>query len=1593
MDRISQIGGNIAGFAIEQVVSQLRYVIDYESNLDKLNGKCQDLADVKRRVKHKVDEALSKSQKIEADVDEWLERVNHIIAQAQKLLEDENHARMCFHGMCPNLVTRYAPSVKASKLAQLMDVEVQKGERFPSVAYVAPLQRTLTIIKGFQAFESRTSIVTQILEEFKKDDMNMIGVYGMAGVGKSTFVKQVANQAREERLFDNVGEAEVKQNPDVKSIQNKLALSFSLQLDKTQTIDEWQLVLRNYIKDKKKKILIILDDIWEMLDLKTLGLEEGYCKILLTSRDGEMLRSEMATQKNFRLEVLDEEETWSLFEKKVGDDVKHPDFREVGTRIAKRCGGLPILVETIAKTLRGKPIHSWNDVLTRLNRSDGKGLLEKVYSGIEWSYNQLDDEDVKSLFLIGSMISDGYVSLPDLLKYTMGLSLKLFEGIDTVEKAYDRLQSSVDKLKESCLLLDNNDCQTFMMHDLTLDVARNIASRGQHFLSFGYKNEFMEWPNKELLQNCSMMSINWINISKLPEELECRGLHLFKFLSNDKSLKIPPNFFKETKQLKVLDLTSLCIPSLPPSIQSLTSLQTLCLDQCELKDIAIVGELRNLEILSFLKSKFKQLPKEIGRLTRLRWLDLSGCPELEVVCPDVIKSLTRLEELNMNNSFNRWETKEARNNISGRSNANLSELKHLPNLTKLGINIKDANQLPINFFSESLIHFKIIIGDVWDWDADKTSKTLKLKLSQRNQWDQGLETILKRCEDLSLDVFEGVDNIIYQLDMDGFQRLKKLHVQNNPEISHIVNSNIGHTWIHSHAAFPILEELSLSNLVTLESVCSGQLAIESFRQLKVIKVQSCPKLKRLFSLSTISHFLQLQEIEVVNCNNMKEIIVGEKEKQLAVEANDPIEFHGLQSLSMQGLPELTCFASNPKLHEASTSSDPLHLFNDMVVFPKLENLELSSIPLNKLWDGHFSERMSWLQNLTSLIVDGCDGLNFLCSSSVAINFVQLKNLLIRSCQNMVKIISTEEALGNLENMFPKLQALQLLSLGQLEIFCTSPTLIEFPCLEVLVIKDCTKLGSFIFDSTRRKNVRDPAGYHLFDENVGFPNLEELLVEGLHKLTTIWHTQLASDSFYKLTFIGVKSCPSLIHVIGPGMLKRLCSLKEIYVEDCESVQEVFNGDDDQSEVFTCKNLLEVHIRECKSLKIVFPAPVARVLVKLEKLSISECEMLELIIGQEDQTVGQIIPNFVFPRVESLFLWDVPQLRSFYPGMHTSRWPSLRKLWLCPSDEVEKLGEEYSIFEQHHHQHDQLGAPTKLPILLFQKGSFHHLEEFRFVLIDGIELPLEFLETKRLCVNIPSVVGLPVILKKFHNLQLLELFDGDMEEIFINGEVLDGEEQHVFPHLKTLGIYRMDNLIHVWKENSHLAGPVFPNLEFLKVEDCGRLKKIVSSAISFLNLVQLEVLECHGLKHLFTCSVAKSLVQLQSISVENCVRMIEIVASSDDKEDIDDAAENKIAFSRLKELKLSQLPKLRGFCSRNYNVIFPILTTLRVTSCLEMNISVDGILLNDSKHQGVVLMEEEDDDDDDDDDDEEEDGDNNIEDEDNGSGERFQEGAAE
>jgi hypothetical protein len=127
----------------------------------------------------------------------------------------------------------------------------------------------------------------------------------------------------------------------------------------------------------------------------------------------------------------------------------------------------------------------------------------------------------------------------------------------------------------------------------------------------------------------------------------------------------------------------------------------------------MIGELKNLKVLNLSGSNIRQLPKEIEQLTDLKLLDLTNCSKLEVIPPNVLSNLKKLEELYMKRSFDEWEIEEQ---SMERRNARISDLDHLSNLTTLQIKIPNVKILSKFLFLENLERYEILIGNDWDWD-------------------------------------------------------------------------------------------------------------------------------------------------------------------------------------------------------------------------------------------------------------------------------------------------------------------------------------------------------------------------------------------------------------------------------------------------------------------------------------------------------------------------------------------------------------------------------------------------------------------------------------------------------------------------------------------------------------------------------------------------------------------------------------------------------------------------------------------------------------------------------------------------------------
>ena len=900
----------IVDYTIGAAARQMGYLIHYQKNTDNLRNEVDELKDVRDSVQQKVEAAQRNVEEIDAKVQRWLTSVEEITAEVQKFFEDEGQA---------NLKTRYQLGRRAHELGLAVKDIKEKGT-FQTVGHRVHIQGGTTIsTKGYEDFESRKIIFDGVMKALKDDNIRAIGVCGMGGLGKTMLVGKVATQVIEDKLFKSIVTVVVSHAPDLKKIQKDIAKELGLSFQDEETDSQKANLLRERLK--KEKILLIIDDIWNKIDLEDLGISFGDdrkgSKLLLTSRFRDVLATDMDAQEIFYVGVLSNDEAKYLFSKIVGDLAENLNFQSTMVEVVKECAGLPIAITTVANALKNQKKPSvWKDALRQLKRANPthiKGMHDKVYQSIKLSYNFLTKE-AQSLFLFCSLFEEDMV-IPIALLWRILVGLEFFQDVYTMEEVRNMVHALVESLKDSCLFLEGNGSGSFKMHDVIRDVAIYIADKDKEMLTIRSSNDSEKWSNIKNLKESIGIALFDIKFSDLPKRLEFPQLNFILLGDKDKSLAIPNHFFEGVQELKILVLFEARI-SLPSSLSSLHNLQTLVLRKCELEDVAIIGELKNLKALTLSGSNIKQLPIEIGQLTHLQLLDLKRCTRLEVIPPNVLSNLKRLEELYMKSSFNQWQVDEV---STERNNTRVSELDHLSLLTTLCIHIPNAKILPKALLFKKLERYEILIGNEWDWDSDSDGdsddefeipRMVKLELDRSLQVEDEIQILLKRCEYLDLAPREGIKNILCEVDKEGFPQLKHLYVRDSTEIQYITNL-MG----FQRVVFPLLEFLSLDSMTNLEKICHGhdQLAMGSFRSLKRLEVRYCDELKFVFSLTMRGCFSQLQEIVIMNCKVMSAIVAKEREHEIQVNnitddvKTNIVDFSQLRSLHLQNLPNLMGF--------------------------------------------------------------------------------------------------------------------------------------------------------------------------------------------------------------------------------------------------------------------------------------------------------------------------------------------------------------------------------------------------------------------------------------------------------------------------------------------------------------------------------------------------------------------------------------------------------------------------------------------------------------------------------------------------------------
>ncbi|KAK8589077.1 hypothetical protein V6N12_023484 [Hibiscus sabdariffa] len=436
-----------------------------DRNVNNLKRKREQLKGQKEDTTSRIRAELRPRKKLKKEVKLWLENVDRIDGEISNLESKVGASSFFSRGFLVKDVCKKGEEV---------DELIEKGG-FPDALVVDDFSRIGQVLPT-------SSLVVGIIELKRdeilrcvrtNDDVRKIGVYGMPGVGKTSVVKLVNNElVNNSNEFDIVVWVTVSSKCSVVELQNKIAGAMNAVIpeDEDETLRAGML---SEILSKKGKFALILDDVRERFSLEEVGIPEPSAdngsKIVLTTRSMYVCRR-MDCQE-IKMDPLPDIDAWTLFSDKVGQDVLNSaDLLPVARSIAKRCGGLPLLIVTVASSMRGEgSLPIWRMALEELKRST-PGILDAknmIHQQLRFSYDCLKDPRIRNCVLAcASCREDSGILKEQLIGDWIEKGL-----INDMDKGQVMLRTLVD----DCLL-ENVGNERVRLHDLVRDVTMNHDS-------------------------------------------------------------------------------------------------------------------------------------------------------------------------------------------------------------------------------------------------------------------------------------------------------------------------------------------------------------------------------------------------------------------------------------------------------------------------------------------------------------------------------------------------------------------------------------------------------------------------------------------------------------------------------------------------------------------------------------------------------------------------------------------------------------------------------------------------------------------------------------------------------------------------------------------------------------------------------------------------------------------------------------------------------------------------------------------------------------------------------------------------------------
>nr|XP_045088283.1 putative disease resistance protein RGA1 [Aegilops tauschii subsp. strangulata] len=507
------------------------------------------------------------------------------------------------------------------------------------------------------------------LSESMINEITVLPIYGIGGLGKTTLAKMVYNSPQ----FKEYSQVwvYVSQTFDLKKIGNSIISQLS-EKNREIAYTEKQMI-DNYLQKllANKNILIVLDDLWEnnkshleeLLGMLKVG-ESGKVVVVVTTRY-EDIAKKICTIQPHKLAPLKDDECWTIIKQKSDFESRYDqqELRHIGKDIASKCRGVALAAQSLGHMLHSLPFDEW----------------ESVRNSDFW--NLSDSEDTSSTHTIGvNFENDTLFTMHDLVHDLARLVMadeilvSSKQGNTRGSCCHFALLNDCRKPLESSKIraLRFLGCEEYKLHDAAFSSAislrvLDLSECTIHNLAYCIGElKQLRYLNAPRIQDAKipdsitkLSKLIYLNLHgsptmlALPESIgEIEGL-LYLDLSGCSGIAKLPESFRRLQELVHLDMSNCSsVGGISVFLESLTQLEYLNLSCCQnIGDIPkALGGLYKLQYLNLSNSSYLQCCQEaefLGALTKLVYLNLSSwyC-ELQKL-PEALGRFTQLKYLNL----------------------------------------------------------------------------------------------------------------------------------------------------------------------------------------------------------------------------------------------------------------------------------------------------------------------------------------------------------------------------------------------------------------------------------------------------------------------------------------------------------------------------------------------------------------------------------------------------------------------------------------------------------------------------------------------------------------------------------------------------------------------------------------------------------------------------------------------------------------------------------------------------------------------------------------------------------------------------------